>query len=243
MAGVLAIGKDAVLSHRSAGALWDLLTWRGRVEVTASRALKSRRGLVTRQAFVPADELTRVSAIPVTAVPRTLLDVAAVLTPDSLESAVNRAEMLRLGGSPGVRELVDRYPRRRGVAVLRTTIDALEAGMAVTRSELEQRFRRFLRQARLPSPQLNAPIVVDGRSYVIDCLWRAERLAVELDGFASHRTPRAFRRDRARDRALLAAGYRTGRVTWTDLDRPRALERELRAMLAAGTAADRRARP
>ena len=241
VAGVLAGGEGAALSHRSAGALWEIVRWRGRVEVTTSRSLRPRPGLLLHRSSLPLDELTSVGPIRVTTVSRTLLDLAAILDPDSLESAVNRAEMLRLGGSPGVRALIDRYPGRRGIDGLRTILNALDAGMAVTRSELEERFRRFLRRADLPAPQLNAPVVIDGRTYVIDCLWRVERLAVELDGLAFHGTRRAFQRDRARDRALLAAGLRTARVTWSDLDRERALERELQAMLAAGTAAGRTA--
>ena len=140
--------------------------------------------------------------------------------------------MLRLGGSPGVHELVARYPGRRGVARLRLALERLDPGMAVTRRELEARFRRFVQRSSLPSPELNAPIHVGNRIFVIDCLWRSHRLAVELDGWESHGTKRAFRDDRERDRILLAAGLRTARVTWADLDDPHALEAQLKAMLS-----------
>jgi very-short-patch-repair endonuclease len=108
--------------------------------------------------------------------------------------------------------------------------------MTVTRRELEARFRRFISESYLPHPEFNAPMEINGRWYVIDCLWRVERLAVELDGYESHGTRKAFRNDRARDRALLAIGVRTARVTWWDLDAPASLEAQLAAMLTAGEA-------
>jgi very-short-patch-repair endonuclease len=53
--------------------------------------------------------------------------------------------------------------------------------------------------------------------YEIDCLWRAPRVIVELDGRAAHDTARAFERDRAKDRRLTVAGWRPARVTWRQL--------------------------
>jgi very-short-patch-repair endonuclease len=50
-----------------------------------------------------------------------------------------------------------------------------------------------------------------------DCVWRPQRLIVELDGRATHDTAAAFERDRARDRLLQAAGWRVVRITWRQL--------------------------
>lgn len=50
-----------------------------------------------------------------------------------------------------------------------------------------------------------------------DFLWRRQRVIVELDGFATHGTRRAFERERRRDRRLQAAGWRPIRVTWRHL--------------------------
>jgi very-short-patch-repair endonuclease len=67
-----------------------------------------------------------------------------------------------------------------------------------------------------------------------DCVWRAPRVVVELDGYASHGTRAAFDRDRARDRALQAAGWRVVRITWRHLHEERDdLVAELRALLGA----------
>jgi hypothetical protein len=83
----------------------------------------------------------------------------------------------------------------------------------VTRSELEERFRVFLRASALPRPELNAPLELDGRWYEIDALWRRQRSAVELDSYRFHSTPRAWARNRAKDRVLRAAGLQVVRVT------------------------------
>ena len=66
---------------------------------------------------------------------------------------------------------------------------------------------------RLPRPETN--ITVEG--YEVDLLWRRERLIVEVDGYAYHSTRQAFERDRARDAALQAAGYRVVRLTWRQI--------------------------
>ncbi len=109
-------------------------------------------------------------------------------------------------------------------------------GAAVTRSELEERFLEFVASAGLPRPEVNAPVQVAGAWIEVDCLWRAQRVVVELDGRAVHATGTAFERDRARDRALQVAGWRPVRVTWRQLARePLALEADLRVLLAVTT--------
>jgi very-short-patch-repair endonuclease len=52
-----------------------------------------------------------------------------------------------------------------------------------------------------------------------DCAWPEQRLIVELDSRMAHHNDHAFEADRARDRALLIAGWTTTRVTWRQLRR------------------------
>jgi very-short-patch-repair endonuclease len=47
---------------------------------------------------------------------------------------------------------------------------------------------------------------VAGKHIEADCVWREQRLIVELDGRDAHHSLPAFESDRARDAALLAAG-------------------------------------
>ena len=110
----------------------------------------------------------------------------------------------------------------------------MPSGPRFTRSELEERFLRFLSQRRLPRPELNAPIALRGGFVEVDCLWRRARVIAELDGRAVHGTAAAFERDRARDRALNAAGWRVVRITWRQLSEvPRELAADIGVLLAA----------
>jgi hypothetical protein len=81
-----------------------------------------------------------------------------------------------------------------------------------------------------PRPETNAHIYAEARWFEIDCLWRPQRLALELDGRATHSTRAAFENDRLRDRTLQVAGFRTIRLTWRHLhDSPAAVDKDLRA--------------
>jgi very-short-patch-repair endonuclease len=55
--------------------------------------------------------------------------------------------------------------------------------------------------------------------FVVDFLWRSQRLIVELDGWQSHETRSAFEEDRARDSRLQVLGYQVLRFTWRQVDR------------------------
>jgi uncharacterized protein DUF559 len=233
MAAVLAGGSDAALSHRSAATLWGLQpSHRRLIEVTVERQRWSRRGIEMHRGNLPSDEITVLRDIPVTTVARTLLDLAAVLERRQVERAVHEAEARRLGDSLSLEEIVARHPRRRGVATVRAILSAGGIGSTVTRSELEARFVGFLDAVGLPRPEVNASLQVGGRWVEADCVWRAQRLIVELDGHAFHATTTAYERDRARDRSLHAGGWRVVRVTWRQLhDDAEALATDLRSLL------------
>jgi very-short-patch-repair endonuclease len=89
----------------------------------------------------------------------------------------------------------------------------------VTREELELRFLEFVKRVGLPPPETNALVETRDRRFEVDCLWRRERVIVELDGGSTHDTPSAFDVDSERDRILQAAGWRVARVTWRHLHR------------------------
>jgi predicted transcriptional regulator of viral defense system len=109
-----ALAADAVLSHRSAAALWGIReSSSGRIEVTAPRE-RRRPGVTVHRAVLPRDEITVHDGIPVTTAARTLLDLAALLDEHKLARAAERAEALRLTSPTSLSDLVDRYPRRKG---------------------------------------------------------------------------------------------------------------------------------
>jgi putative AbiEi antitoxin of type IV toxin-antitoxin system/uncharacterized protein DUF559 len=225
MGAVLAAGPGAVLSHRSAAALWGIRPSEVlEVTIPVHRAPPRVR---THTCALPSDEVTAVETIPVTGVSRTLLDLAAVVPAPHVERAAGEAETRRLTDRLSLTELVDRYPGRRGIRAVRTLLDA---GITFTRSELEARFVALCRARGLPPAAANASVL----GFECDFAWTAQRVVAELDGFAYHASRRSFELDRARDRALQAAGWRVVRITWRQLDAsPDAVAADLRRMLAA----------
>jgi very-short-patch-repair endonuclease len=216
LAALFACGPSSVISHRSAAALWGLTAADADVEAVAVTVVKPacrpRNGLHVHrtQHLHPRDRTTH-HGIRVTAPSRTLIDFAGQATADELESAVSEAFALRLVTEPKLQAAMARTPRRAGVAALRTLLGAT-GGPVVTRSRAE-RLRRLIKAARLPQPLFNAPL----HGYTADVLWPDRRLVVEFDGYDFHGHRLAFERDRRRDAALVAAGYRVIRVTWHQL--------------------------
>ena len=238
MAGVLACGPNAVLSHRCAAALWGILEgWPTRVDVSVPRPLGSREGIRIRVTTLAPDERTVHAGIPVTTVARTFLDLAAFLDAHGLNRALERAEALRLSDHTPLVALLERHRGRRGAARLRAAIkDGVRP--AVTKSELERRFLTFVERAGLQRPQTNLWLQIGGEWLEVDCAWPRQRVIVELDSRAYHQTTAAFERDRKRDRKLQAAGWRPIRVTDRALrDEADALRGELVALLSAAARA------
>lgn len=181
---------------------------------------------------MPEDEIGWVDGIPVTSVPRTILDLAASLPRAQLERAMNEVEVRGLWDRLSVPDLLERYPRRPGTAALRALLRDQLAMRGVTQNDFEERFAALLDAHGLPKPRFNADVAVRGRFFKVDCHWAAARLVVELDGRASHDTVRAFERDRERDRLLLVDGWQVVRVTWRQLrDEPRIVVADLRRLL------------
>jgi very-short-patch-repair endonuclease len=219
MAAVLACGGGAVLSYRSAAAWWGLLqTEQARVDVTSPHGRHAIAGVRRHQArsLAPQDTTTH-DDIPITSVARTLLDLAATVRPDRLERALAQAERLRLYDQAAIADVLSRSNGHRGRAAL-TRATAQEPKL--TRSELEAIFLNLVRQAGLPQPQTNLPLTaLDHLRLDPDFYWPTHRLVVETDGWETHGTRSAFQRDRRRDAALVASGWRVMRFTYDDVTR------------------------
>jgi very-short-patch-repair endonuclease len=234
LAAVFASGKGAVLSHHSAAALWMIRpNSRSIVDVTAPHKSRTWDGIKRHHKGLPADEITVEEGIPVTTVPRTIFDLAATEPVDVVENLLREMEFLELRDRLSLRDLVERYPGRRGVRRVRTALKRLEEEPPGPKaSPLEERFAPFLRRYRLPLPRFNDWILLGDKSYKVDCHWPSAGQIVELDGWQGHKTRTAFRKDRARDRMLQVAGYNVTHLTWNQLDdEPEAVAADLRALL------------
>ena len=233
LAAVLAVGPGSALSHQSAAALWGIRgTARGRIDVTIPVTRRPRIKIHIHEATLAPDELTTTHNIPTTTPARTLLDLATVVSPQTLERAINEAEVLRLTSATSLSELVGRHHRRPGTPAIQRILNAGFVGATVTRNDMEDRFFALLDEAGLLRPEVNAQLEIDTIWIEPDFMWRSARLIVELDGYETHGTRAAFESDRARDRALQAAGWRVVRVTWRQLhEQPAAVVAELRVLL------------
>jgi Transcriptional regulator, AbiEi antitoxin len=211
LAGALACGPGALLSHYSAAWLWGI--WKGRplpVEVTGPVRRAPRGRLVVHHsvALTEADRALQ-EDIPVTAVPRTLLDLAARDRRGRLRRYMERAEELDLLDLQATHELLDRTKGHHGWGRLRRAAAFYEPPPFFTRSTFELRVVAAVLEAGLPQPSVNC----SAHGYELDLYWPERRFAVELDTYGTHGTHEAFERDRLRAEDLLVHGIAMTRVT------------------------------
>ena len=218
MAAVLAGGPVTFLSGRSAAALWDLpCPQRRGIHVTTPLRLRARPQIIFHCCQLASDEVETRNSIPVTTVARTVFDLAADVGPHHVERVMNEAEDRLLADVTPLAVLLDRYPRRRGTRVIKSILGEAGVGARRTHSELEVAFAAFIDERGLPRPELNVWLNVGGHWVEADCLWRKQRVIVELDGRSTHDRSAAFESDRLRDRRTIAAGLIPIRITHRQL--------------------------
>jgi Transcriptional regulator, AbiEi antitoxin len=226
LGAVLACGDGSLLVARAAAHLWDLIKGSApRPEVIA--VVKRRvQGVTThRVRRIHTEDAGRCRGIPVTTVPRTLVDLAGILPEQVLARACHEAEVRHQVTPDHVEAVLARLPTRRGARTLRRI---LHGEIPVTLSRLEQRFLGVLRAEGLPLPETNRP--AGGRR--VDCRWPVYRLTVELDSYRYHRSRHAWEGDRRREREAYARGDDFRRYTAADVfDDPTLMFRELTALL------------
>jgi hypothetical protein len=230
MAAVLACGEGAVLSHRAAAYLLKLL--RGSApapEVTVrTNAHRRRPGIVIhRVRTLDVRDTSELDGIPITTVPRVLLDLAPALAPELLARACHRAWIHHETAPPIVEACIARNPGKPGAAKLRRAL-----GSDVTLSVLEDGFVKLLRAHGLPLPRTNIDRVGDK----VDCHWPHTGLTVELQSFRYHATRTAFETDLARRRRSNHLAFSYGDV----FEREAATIAELATQLPRAPGAPRR---
>jgi hypothetical protein len=234
MAAVLASGPGAVLSHRSATALWGIWgSGAGELHVTVPRNTGSRWSIRRHRGDLTRDEVTVHDGIPVTSAARAVLDLAADKGEAAAESALRELEYLGIYGPVSIPTLLDRYPHHSGTPIVRTCLERVrdDPGGRI-RSPLEELFLPFLDAHDISRPRLNPWISIGDDRFQVDCLWPDARLIGELDGFQAHATKRALHADRKRDRRLLTATYRVVRITASQLQsEPSAIAADLQSLL------------
>lgn len=228
MAAVLACGREAVASHASAAWLWGLLRNRpGTIHVCVPASRRQRRPFRLHFATLAAEDRALREGIPLTALPRTLLDQAAAHSAP-LDRMIERAEERGLFDLRAVEALLGRAGGHPGAGALSRALATYRQPTAFTRSGLERRFLELVAGARMPRPAMNT--YVEG--YELDAYWEAERFAVELDVYETHGSHAAFERDRLRQEELKLRGVEMVRITGRRLERePGAVMERVGALL------------
>jgi very-short-patch-repair endonuclease len=205
MAAVLACGPAALLSHRSAAALWGIAPAprMGPIEVVAG-VFRRRTGIrVHRRRDLGPEHRRQVAAIPVTDPISTLVDLSSCASEWRVEQAISEADRLDLVDPEALRSAIAKLRPRPGMARMRKLL-GLDA---LTDTGLERKFLAIVRAASLPLPETQ--VYVNG--YRVDFYWPDLRLVVETDGWRHHRTSGEQATDRRRDQAHMTSGLTTVR--------------------------------
>lgn len=227
VAAVLACGDGAVLAGAAAAHLHRLVKEPPRIPVVITPTERRLTGVRTiHSRAITRNEKIVVRAVPVTTVPRTLVDLAGALAVEELTVVCHEAG-IRHRTSPGHVEAVLRlHPKSPGIGNLRRVVHGEEK---LTLSQLETRFLRVMRRSRLPLPVTNRVATVR----LVDCRWPEHRLTVELDSFTFHNSRQSWQQSYHREREAYARGDQFRRYTWADVtEDSRAMLAELRDLLS-----------
>jgi very-short-patch-repair endonuclease len=221
---LLYAGPGAMLSHATAA--W----WLGladapprQIHLSTPRQCRSQRGIVVHRRRA----LERVwhERMPITTIPQTLLDVAATEPLRTVRRALAKADYAKLLDAAAI-DAVLGYGRP-GAGTLRKALCEHQPSLARTNSGLEVLFVEVCERARFRIPEINVYVA----GWQVDALWRAERIAVELDGYGNHHSPAQLKRDRRKELALRTAGYTPVRYSEEQLTRrPKEVIADLRRL-------------
>lgn len=229
-----------VASHRSAGALYGLDGIRPReIEIVTTAVTTPKTGLsgkIRRTKYLPDEDVAPVQGIPSTVPGRTLLDLGGVVSPPTHLRAVEDALVRNLVTPAQLWEMLDRTGAcgRPGTAALRSILTSLDLSRPPSESVLEKRCLQVIEAAGLQCPKRQWWVRLAADWNVrLDLAYPPRLIGIEADGFQFHSARPDFERDRLRQNALVARGWRILRFTSADAERPGRFLADLRLLLSA----------
>lgn len=202
---------DAVLVGRAAATMsyWPELPVRTLHAVTKHRRVAYRGYEFSRRAL-PAEVVTEIKGVRMTTPALTALDLCLELAGDGIDEALRRGAATL----DDLHEALALVPHQPGNDCRRRY---LQESSAEPWSAAERLLHRLLREAGIGGWRGNVEVVIGGLTYVVDVLFRRERVAVEVDGRWYHGEAR-FELDRRRQNLLVLDGWLVLRFTWKMLD-------------------------
>lgn len=222
-AALLAAGARAAVSHRAAARLWGILDGDGTVEITVPRSRRPRLDgvVVHRSRDLVDDHISRWEGFPLTKPARTIVDLGAVMEPADIEDVLDRALTRKRTTIAGVEWMLTELAGRGrpGTAAVAKILDERALGKEPADGLLEPRMARLLRAAELPPAAFQYPVhTPEGRFLArVDFAYPELLIAIEVDGFESHGTPSAMRKDFVRQNGLVPYHWRVLRFTWAQV--------------------------
>ncbi|MEA3019116.1 MAG: hypothetical protein QOI47_640 [Actinomycetota bacterium] len=242
MVAVLDAGPGACVSHRAAAILLGIAR-RGAaevVEITAPRRRSSRiEGAIVHEPLdLRYDEhVIVIDGIPCTGPLRTLVDLGVSESWFEVWDAIERAIQAGLVTHRGCEWMLATLSKqgRHGCGPFRRALDERALKMAAPHGGLlEPRMAGVARRYSLPPYEYQYDVFGDG-SVLLDFAWPVMKVAVEVDGFETHGTPKAMNADYERDHWLeIEHGWFVVHFTWyMVVKRPKYVADQILKILAA----------
>lgn len=216
----LAMGEESAVSTLSAAHYlrYRQGRWPSDVHVTAEKRRRPRPGIEPHCAPLHHFDVITRNGLRLTSPARTALDCAAILPMPEVQFLVDEARVRKQLRPKVIGYTIDRAPGHRGIPNLLAAMAVHDPGKGRTRSELEQRARRFLRERGYPAYEWQVEIRFDdGDVFSMDAVWHDQKVILELDS-RWHDTDPRFHSDRRKTRRLNAEDWDVVRATWVDFD-------------------------
>jgi very-short-patch-repair endonuclease len=239
----LAAGEDAIVSHRSAAALYGLDGFDQQrivhLSIPSGRSPRKPKDVrLHRCADYELIVAERRQNIPVTDPARLVLDLyAGEANPEVARRGLFSVRKKNLATWTAIDECLRRHARqgRRGISMLRADLE-LYRRIGCPETSFEDAITRVLIDAGVPEPKLQHWVLTPGGRYRIDVAYPDFRVGIEGKSRAHHLTDEAFEADPVRDANLAIAGWIIIHVTWAQLqnDPSGAVRRICRALESRG---------